>query len=68
MKLENLRTLQPHLRHVDLNVKVAKNLYQIGDGVLRRARHTETLIDSYPEGVFELAEKLDDVLYIILTL
>ena len=58
--MANLRNLQPHLRHGDLNDKCAKYLYQIGAGILRRARHQEKRIDDYPEGVFELAEKIED--------
>ena len=63
-----MRTPHPHLRHGDLGEKCKTQLYQIDDGILRTARHKEIRLDTYPEGVFELAEKLDDVLYIILSL
>ena len=64
-KIESLRQLHPHLRHVELTEKRKAHLRQIGAGILRMARFQEILLGVYPHGVFELAEKLDDAMYII---
>ena len=56
----NLRKLQPHLRHGELNAKTLKHLHQIGAVLIRRARVSEIPLRQFPNGAFELAEKLDD--------
>ena len=63
-----MRTLHPHLRHGDLGEKCRTQLYQIGAGILRMARRKEIRLDAYTEGGPDLAEKLEDILYVILTL